>query len=133
MRILAQPSQQSPWKESSKDRVQEFSQNNKVCVFFSMEAKSSALFSDFSNLTRSNSYQCNSEHMTSHDDSWKMSSSLQLTGKFRPRTPTLRVWEGIPQWASEWLAAAEIISESFPTCSTSGRPRPLQPGLLFIN
>lgn len=35
-------------------------------------------------------------------------------------TADLSVWEGIPWWASEWLASAEVITESFPTCWTTG-------------
>lgn len=35
-------------------------------------------------------------------------------------TADLSVWEGIPWWASEWRASAEVITESFPTCSTTG-------------
>lgn len=127
MHTLAQPST----KESLRDWVQDFS-NNSICVFFSMEPKYSALFSNCSSVHAQTSPSV-APNTTSRYDSWKMSSSLQLTGKIPLWAPTLRVWEGIPQWACEWLASAEVISESFPTCSTSGRPRPLQPELLFIN
>lgn len=40
-------------------------------------------------------------------------------------TPDLSAWEGIPWWASEWLTSAEVIAESFPTCSTTGTADPL--------
>lgn len=47
-------------------------------------------------LTQPNVYQSNSEHMTSHYDSWKMSSSLQSTGKFPCRLPTFQCGRGFP-------------------------------------
>lgn len=79
-------------------------------------------------LTHSHFYRRHAEPLTGHSDSWKMSSSLNSTGnrggKFPRLTPTPPMWEGIPWWASEWLASAEAISKSFPTCTTTGIPWP---------
>lgn len=47
-------------------------------------------------LTQSNVYQSSSEHMIGHCDSWKMSSSLQSTGKFPCRLPTFQRGRGFP-------------------------------------
>lgn len=116
------------WKFKTSQRTIRF-----WLFYFSTEANYGALFSDYTPTYTIKLLARNSEYTTGHYGLWSMSFSLRLRGTFPLRAPTLWVWEGIPQWASEWLASAIVISESFPTCSISDRPRPLQPGLLFIN
>lgn len=51
-------------------------------------------YSSLHNQTRV--YQSSSEHTIGHCDSWKMSSSLQSTGKFPCRLPTFQRGRGFP-------------------------------------
>lgn len=112
-------------EESLKDVYS--SQQQGLCVFLARGVKF-RVSASLQQLTHSCSYQCDADPLTGRYNSWKMSSSLHSTGKFSRLTPTPPVWEGIPWWASEWLTSAEVINESFPTCSTTGIPWPPSSG-----